>query len=105
MFWNIFFDIIGDIIDFCEKLLEAAINKKNKTKDILTLKSEIKTCEKIIARSYSEIGRKYYEMNKDKDFDEKFGKYIRNIENAKRTIEILSNQVMELEENKTGNKE
>ncbi len=92
-------DIIENIVQVVADVIEALVTKGKGTKDVLTLKSEINTCESLINRSYSAIGRKYYEMHKDGDFDPEFEKQMREITNARLAIEDLNKRIEDIKSN------
>lgn len=86
---NDFWEIVEKFINFIGELVERFTKKKNDTLDALEVRSEIKTCENLVNRSYMAIGRKYYEMHKDGEFDPEFEKQFREIANASKAIEDL----------------
>lgn len=92
-------DIIENIVQVIADVIEALVTKSKGTKDVLTLKSEINTCESLINRSYSAIGRKYYEMHKDGDFDPQFEKQMKEITNSMNAIEDLNNRIENIKSN------
>lgn len=91
--------IFDTIINFFVEAIEMIVTKGKGTKDTLSLKSEINTCESLINRSYSAIGRKYYEMHKDGDFDPEFEKQMKEIANSKKAIEDLKNRIEDIKSN------
>ena len=86
---NDFWEMIEKVVDFISELISKFVKKSNDARDAFEVKSEIKTCESLVNRSYMAIGRKYYEMHKDGDFDPEFEKQFKEITNASRAIEDL----------------
>ena len=93
---NEFWDLVEKVVDFIGELIEKFTKKKNDTLDSLELRSEIKTCENLVNRSYMAIGRKYYEMHKDGDFDPEFEKQFKEITNASKAIEDLKSTLEDI---------
>ena len=86
---NTFWEVVEKIVNFISEFIAGSVKKGNDVRDTLEIKSEIKTCEGLINRSYMAIGRKYYEMHKDGDFDPEFEKQFKEITNASKAIEDL----------------
>lgn len=85
-----------------EKITEwtgKAVSKGKAAGDIIKLKSEINSCEGVINRSYSAIGRKYYEMYADGGYDTVFDKQMVDIKNAKKAIKELEDQLEDIKAN------
>ena len=93
---NEFWDLVEKVIDFIGDLIEKFTKKKNDTLDSLEVRSEIKTCENLVNRSYMAIGRKYYEMHKDGDFDPEFEKQFKEITNASKAIGDLKSTLEDI---------
>ena len=93
---NEFWDLVEKVIDFIGNLIETFTKKKNDTLDALEVRSEIKTCENLVNRSYMAIGRKYYEMHKDGDFDPEFEKQFKEITNASKAIGDLKSTLEDI---------
>lgn len=90
-----FFDFLQVVIDIVESFFTATKKKTKDTKDIFELKSEIKTCEGLINRSYASIGRKYYEAHKD-DENQTYEKEMKEIKNASDAIVELKAQIEDI---------
>lgn len=92
-------DFLETIVDFVINLVTdfagEAATKKNK----LALKSEIKTCERLINRSYCAIGRKYYEKYVNGGADAEFEKQMKEIKNAKAAIADLEGKLEDIKNN------
>lgn len=87
-----FFEKIGDAISTKGK--EAA-DKAKELAEIASLRSQISTCEEVIKKKYSEIGRLYYEQYADVP-DAPFEKQCRAIKNAKDGVEDLQRKIKEI---------
>lgn len=74
-----FFEKLGDTISAKGK--EVA-DKARDTADILSLKSQISTCEEVIKKNYMEIGKLFYEQYGE-DPDAPFEKQRKAIKNAR----------------------
>ena len=93
---NTFWEVVEKIVNFISEFITGSVKKGNDVKDTLEIKSEIKTCEGLINRSYMAIGRKYYEMHKDGDFNPEFDKQFKEITNAKRAIGELEDAIEDI---------
>jgi len=93
---NDFWEMVEKIVDFISELVAKCVKKGNDAKDAFEVKSEIKTCESLINRSYMAIGRKYYEMYKDGGFDPEFEKQFKEITNAGKAIEDLKGNLEDI---------
>lgn len=96
---DVFFDVLDTIFDVIEALFSKAVKKGKDTKDIVTIKSKIATCESLENRSYAAIGRKYYEMYKDGGYDPSFEKSMKEISNAKLAKVDLEEQIEVIKNN------
>lgn len=87
-----FFDKLGDAIT--ETGTKIA-DKAKETAEIVSLKNQIATCEEVIRKNYTEIGKLYYERyhEEPKEFLEK---QCRAIENAQKGIEELHRKIEEI---------
>ncbi len=92
----------GEIMDFFDKLGDTIVEKGSRiadkakeTAEIVGLKSQITTCEEVIKKNYTEIGRLYYEKYHDEP-DELFGKQCRAIENAQNGVAELRKRIDEI---------
>ncbi len=88
--------------EFVEKLEEGgekALTKGRAAKDILSLKGQISSCEDVINRSYSALGRKYFEKFKDNNEDPDFSKFIKDILNAENAIKELEGKIEDIKSN------
>ena len=72
------------------------MKKGKKTKEIINIKSEISTCESVITRAYSAIGRKYYAMFAEGGFDPEFEKQMKDIKNAMNAIKELEEKIEDI---------
>lgn len=88
-------------MDFFEKLGETVavkgrevVDKARDTAEILSLKSQIATCEEVIKKNYLEIGKLYYEQYGEAP-DVLFEKQCRAIGNARKGVEELQKKVDE----------
>ncbi|MCM1185732.1 MAG: hypothetical protein NC251_04570 [Lachnoclostridium sp.] len=87
-----FLEKIGDVIT--EKGQEA-VDKAKDVAEIVNLKSRISTCEDVIKKNYTEIGKLYYEQFKDMP-DADFQKQCRTIANAENGIAKLQAKIKEI---------
>ena len=83
------FERLGDTISTKGK--EAADKARNAA-EILSLRSQISTCEEVIKKNYLEIGRLYYERY-GQDPDAPFEKQRKAIQNARTGAESLQAQI------------
>ena len=86
-------------MDYIEKIGDAIVAKGKEAADkakelaeIASLKSQISTCEDIIKKNYLEIGKIYFEQYGDMP-EEPFEKQCRAINNAKRGVEDIQEQI------------
>lgn len=89
-------------MDFFEKVEETisakgqvVADKAKELAEIARLKSQIGTCEEVIKKNYTEIGRIYCEAFGD-DPEELFEKQCRSVKNARRGIEELEKKIKEV---------
>lgn len=87
-----FIEKIGDTITAKGK--EAA-DKAKELAEIANLKGQISTCENIIKRNYTEIGRIYFELYGDCP-EEPFEKQCRSVRNARNGIKEIQEQIIDL---------
>ncbi|MBQ4536441.1 MAG: hypothetical protein II994_02335 [Lachnospiraceae bacterium] len=86
-------------MDFLEKLGSTIAvkgkevsDKANELAEIARLKSQIATCEEVMKKNYMEIGKLYYEQNKENP-EADFAKQCRNVANAQNGIRELNKQI------------
>lgn len=86
-------------MDFVEKLGgtitekgKAVADKAKNTAEILSLKSQISTCEEVVKKNYMEIGRLFYEQYGD-DADAPFEKQRTAIKNARNGVKELQEKI------------
>lgn len=91
---------INELTETLENLTGKAISKGKSTKELLSVKGEISTCENVLNRSYAAIGRKYYEMYEEGGFDEEFKKQMNDIKNAKKAISELEARLEDIKANR-----
>ncbi len=89
-------------MDFIEKLGntitvkgQAAVDKTKEMAEIARLKSQISTCEEVVKKNYLEIGKLYYEQNKENP-DEAFQKQFTAIGNARNGIRELNEKINQI---------
>lgn len=87
-----FFEKLGDTITTKGK--EVADKAKNQA-EILSLKSQIATCEEVIKKNYLEIGRLFYEQY-GADADAPFEKQRKAIKNARIGVNELQAKIDQL---------
>lgn len=89
---------IGEMI---ERSGDKAYRKGKAAKDVLALKGQISTCEDLIRRDYSTIGRKYFEMYADdiSKANPEFARHMSEIENAKKAIKDLEARIEDIKSN------
>lgn len=87
-----FFEKLGDTISAKGK--EVA-DKARDTAEILSLKSQISTCEEVIKKNYLEIGRLFYEQYGENP-DAPFEKQRNAIKNARIGATELRNKINQL---------
>jgi hypothetical protein len=89
-------------MDFIEKLGDTitakgreAADKAKEMAEIANLKSQISTCEDIVKKNYTEIGKLYYE-NYGGEADVLFEKQCNAITNAKNAVCELNQKISEI---------
>lgn len=89
-------------MDFIEKLGntitvkgQAAVDKTKEMAEIARLKSQISTCEEVVKKNYLEIGKLYYEQNKENP-GEAFQKQVTAIGNAQNGIRELNEKINQI---------
>lgn len=87
-----FIEKMGSVIS--EKGKEA-VDKTRTLAEIMSLKSQIATCQEVIKKNYLEIGRLYYEEYRDVE-DAPFEKQREAIANALKGAEDLQAKIEEL---------
>lgn len=87
-----FFEKLGDTISVKGK--EVADKAKN-TAEIMSLKSQISTCEEVIKKNYLEIGRLFYEQYGENS-DAPFEKQRKAIKNARVGVSELQAKIDQL---------
>lgn len=75
-------DFFEKVVDTVSETGKELFSAAKDTKDIMVLKTQIKSNEHEIAKQMYLIGAKYYEENKD-TFDEEYEKYFSKIEQLK----------------------
>lgn len=88
-------DIIEKIGDTITIKGKEAAEKAKDVAEIVSLKSQIATCEDIMKKNYMEIGRIYYEQYGDMA-EEIFAKQCRSIKNARNGVEQLQKKIKEI---------
>lgn len=87
-----FFDKVGDAVaEAGEKLAD----KAKEAAELVSLKSQITTCEEVIKKNYVAIGKLYYEKYRENP-DEPFEKQCRAIGNAQDGIAKLRERIDEI---------
>lgn len=86
---------------FIESSGDKAYRKGKAAKDILSIKGQISTCEDLIRRDFSTIGRKYYEMyaNDMENANPEFARQMNEITNAKKAIKDLEARIEDIKSN------
>ena len=87
-----FIEQVGNVIS--EKGREA-VDKTRILAEIMSLKSQIATCQEVIKKNYLEIGKLYYEEYRDVE-DAPFEKQREAITNARKGEEELQAKIEEL---------
>jgi hypothetical protein len=89
-------------MDFINKMGETitakgqvVVDKAKEVAEVVSLKSQIGTCEEVIRKNYAEIGKIYYENFGDNP-EELFEKQCRAIKNAKIGAEELQEKIKEI---------
>lgn len=91
---------IATVMEKVSDMAGKVVSKGRTAGEIIKVKAEINTCENVIKRSYSAIGRKYYEMNGETGAAADFDKQMRDIKNAEKAIKELSEKLEDLKNNK-----
>lgn len=81
-----------------ETVATAGKDVADKAKDfaeITNLRSQINTCEEIIKKNYTEIGRLYYEQFREAEYNE-FEEQCTAISNAKNGVEALEKKIRDI---------
>jgi len=80
---------------------DKAYRKGKAAKDVLAIKGQISTCEDLIRRDFSTIGRKYYEMyaNNPESVNPEFARQMTEITNAKKAIKDLEARIEDIKSN------
>ncbi len=84
------------ITDKASSFAQKFVRKGKRTKELFDVKAEIGTCENVITRSYTAIGRKYYSMFADGGYDPEFDKQMKDIANAMKAIKELENKLEDI---------
>ena len=85
--------MVGDkAANIAQKLLK----KGKKQKEIFDIKAEIGTCDSVISRAYTAIGRKYYAMFAEGGFDPEFEKQMKDIKNAMKAKKELEEKIEDI---------
>ena len=82
-----------EITEKTSKIAVGLFKKGRKAKEIFGIKSEISTCESVISRAYTAIGRKYYAMFTEGGYDPEFEKQMKDIKNAMKAIKDLEEKI------------
>ncbi len=85
-------DIFGKIGDVVSEKGRHAADKAKDTAEIMSLKSQLRTCEEVIKSNYLEIGRLFYEQYGDAA-DAPFEKQRTAIKNARSGAEQLQAKI------------
>lgn len=94
-------------MDFFEKVTgtitskgQEAVDKAKELAEVAKLKSQIASCEEVIKKNYMEIGRLYYEAHLEAAEtafeDDIYGKQLRAIENAKKGVAELEQEIQKV---------
>ncbi len=87
---------------FGEKVYETGKNVSEKAKDMVAvadLKSQINTCNAVIKKDYSQIGKIYY-SNNALNPDPEYADLIQEIRNTQKKIDELQKQIDFIKDNK-----
>jgi DNA-binding ferritin-like protein len=87
-----FFDKLGETISTKGK---EVTGKAKDLAEVANLKGQISTCEDVIKKNYTEIGKKYYEMHAAAP-EEEYDEQCRAIANAQNAIVDLENKIKEI---------
>ena len=86
-------------MDFFEKAAETitskgkdAAGKAKELAEIASLRSQINTCEEVIKKNYTEIGKLYYEQFREEENND-FAEQCTAITNAKNGVEALEGKI------------
>lgn len=88
-------DILEKIGDTITDKGKEAVDKAKDMAEIASLKSQISTCEDVIRKNYTEIGKLYYEQYGDMP-EEPFAKACQSIKNAMNGVNELQARIREL---------
>lgn len=86
------FDKVGDVI---AEAGEKIAGKAKEAAELVSLKSQITTCEEVIRKNYAEIGKLYYEKYRENP-NELFEKQCRAIGNAQDGVAKLRERIDEI---------
>ena len=90
---------LNELTEKLEDLTGKLISKGKTTADILSIKGEISTCDNVINRSYAALGRKYFELFSEGEYDERFAKQINDIKNARKAKKELEEKLQDAKAN------
>lgn len=89
-------------MDFLNKVEETitakgqvVVDKAKQMAEIASLKSQISTCEEVLKKNYSEIGKIYYE-NFGNNPEDLFAKQCRAITNAQAAVKDLEQKIKDI---------
>lgn len=88
-------DILNKLGDTIAVKGREVADKAKETAEIVSLKSQIATCEEVLKKNYLEIGKKYFEQYGDMP-EESFEKQCTAIQNAQNGIRELHKRIDEL---------
>lgn len=89
-------DILENAKQLAKGTGELVSRKAAQVKEVLLLKSRVDTCEEMLEKYYQELGKLYFETH-GREPEEIFAKTCRNITNAKRGRDELSEVLKEAE--------
>lgn len=88
-------DILNKLGDTITAKGRAVADKAKETAEIVSLRSQISTCEEVIRKNYMEIGKRYFEQYGDIP-EEGFQKQCSAVKNAQNGIKELREKISEL---------
>lgn len=91
-----FFEKLGETVTFVGK---EAVDKTKAFAEMASLKNQIHSCDEVIKKNYSEIGKVYYENFGDTPED-LFARQCNNINNAEKAKAVLEEKLKQIKEDK-----
>lgn len=88
-------DILNKLGDTITAKGREVADKAKETAEIVSLRSQISTCEEVIRKNYMEIGKRYFEQYGDIP-EEGFQKQCSAVKNAQNGIKELREKISEL---------